>query len=217
MSLRKCFAQQNLELSLFFAYCFLGRKELLFVKTYLFPNCNAVRSEYQNVVQNSQKGTWSKTPAYSYACTVHELKGKPSSFLFYFAGQPQDPRVPVVLHRMWWIGKCWELWITQGGIFRTIPVGGRVLSCICLIGMCRPAQKGRGFTPFWSENGYRLCLFWSEFGYGFRGNAWTYMSSQFQMNKKERVICEFEVDFKKSFCWRSNQSTVNSRLADTPL
>ena len=87
MSLRKCFAQQNLELSLFFVYCFLGRKELLFVKTYLFPNCNAVRSEYQNVVQNSQKGTWSKTPAYSYACTVHELKGKPSSFLFYFAGQ----------------------------------------------------------------------------------------------------------------------------------
>ena len=124
MSLRKCFAQQNLELSLFFVYCFLGRKELLFVKTYLFPNCNAVRSEYQNVVQNSQKGTWSKTPAYSYACTVHELKGKPSSFLFYFAGQPQDPRVPVVLHRMWWIGKCWELWITQGVFFRTIPVGG---------------------------------------------------------------------------------------------
>ena len=68
-----------------------------------------------------------------------------------------------------------------------------------------------------SENGYRRCLFWSEFGYGFRGNAWTYMSSQFQMNKKERVICEFEVDFKKSFCWRSNLSTVNSRLEDTPL
>ena len=124
MSLRKCFAQQNLELSLFFVFFFLGRKELLFVKTYLFPNWNAVRSEYQNVVQNSQKGTWSKTPAYSYACTVHELKGKPSSFLFYFAGQPQDPRVPVVLHRMWWIGKCWELWITREGISHTIPLGG---------------------------------------------------------------------------------------------
>ena len=49
-------------------------------------------------------------------------------------------------------------------------------------------------------------LFWSEFSYGFRGNAWTYLSFQFQMNKKERVICEFEVDFKKSFCWRSNLS-----------
>ena len=32
---------------------------------------------------------------------------------------------------------------------------------------------------------------------------------QFQMNKKERVICEFEVDFKKSFCWRSNLSNDN--------
>ena len=26
-----------------------------------------------------------------------------------------------------------------------------------------------------------------------------YLSFQFQMNKKEREICEFEVDFKKSF------------------
>ena len=26
------------------------------------------------------------------------------------------------------------------------------------------------------------------------------------MNKKERVICKFDVDFKKSFCWRSNLS-----------
>ena len=29
------------------------------------------------------------------------------------------------------------------------------------------------------------------------------------MNKKERVICEVEVDFKKSFCWRSNVSNDN--------
>ena len=26
------------------------------------------------------------------------------------------------------------------------------------------------------------------------------------MNKKERVICEFDIDIKKSFCWRSNLS-----------
>ena len=37
------------------------------------------------------------------------------------------------------------------------------------------------------------------------------------MNKKERVICEFEVDFKKSFSWRSNQRLVNFRLADTAI
>ena len=29
------------------------------------------------------------------------------------------------------------------------------------------------------------------------------------MNKKERVICEVEVDLKKSFCWRSNVSNDN--------
>ena len=29
------------------------------------------------------------------------------------------------------------------------------------------------------------------------------------MNKKERVICGVEVDFKKSFCWRSNVSNDN--------
>ena len=34
-------------------------------------------------------------------------------------------------------------------------------------------------------------------------------SFQFQMNKKGRVICEFEVAFKKSFCFRSNLSNDN--------
>ena len=29
------------------------------------------------------------------------------------------------------------------------------------------------------------------------------------MNKKERVICEVEVDFKNSFCWRSNLNNDN--------
>ena len=32
--------------------------------------------------------------------------------------------------------------------------------------LCRP--KGQGFEPFWFENGYRLCPFWSGIGYGFR-------------------------------------------------
>ena len=45
---------------------------------------------------------------------------------------------------------------------------------------------------FWSENGY------TDFAYKFRGNygsVWTYLSFQFQMNKKERKICKFEIDF----------------------
>ena len=32
------------------------------------------------------------------------------------------------------------------------------------------APKGRVFVPFWSENGYTLCPFWSGIEYGFRGN-----------------------------------------------
>ena len=51
--------------------------------------------------------------------------------------------------------------------------------------------------PFWSENGYRLCPFWPGIGCGFRGNygsVWAYLLFQFQMGKKEREICEFEMD-----------------------
>ena len=76
----------------------------------------------------------------------------------------------------------------------------RVLPYISHIGVCRP--KGYGFALFWSENGHGLCPFWSGIGYGFRGNyrnVWRYLSFQFQMSKKERKKCEFEMDFKK-FC-----------------
>ena len=31
----------------------------------------------------------------------------------------------------------------------------------------------------------------------------TGVSFQFQTNQIGRIICEFEMDFKKSFCWRS--------------
>ena len=36
--------------------------------------------------------------------------------------------------------------------------------------------------------------------------VWMCSSFQFLMSKKESLICEFEMDFKKSFCWRSNLS-----------
>lgn len=35
-------------------------------------------------------------------------------------------------------------------------------------------------------------------------------SFQFQMNKEESVICDFEIGFKKSFCWRSNLSNIDT-------
>ena len=73
--------------------------------------------------------------------------------------------------------------------------------------MCR--QKGIGFVPFWSENGYRFCSFWSGSGYGLRRNygcVSVCSSFQFHMIKKESVICEFEMALKKSFCGGFNLS-----------
>ena len=81
--------------------------------------------------------------------------------------------------------------------FSVVPEGG-VLPYIRHIGM----SKGMVFTPFWSENGYRLCSFWSGIECGFQGNygsVGTYLLFQFQMSNKEREICEFEMRFKKSF------------------
>ena len=75
--------------------------------------------------------------------------------------------------------------------------GGRVLSYISHISMCRAQRVG-----FWSENGYRLCSFWSGIGFVFQGNNGSvrmYLLFQFQMSKKEREICKFEMDFKKCF------------------
>ena len=71
------------------------------------------------------------------------------------------------------------------------------------------SENGNRFCPFWSENGYRFCPFWSENGYGLRRNYGCVSmcsSFQFQMNVEESVICEFEMDFKKSFCFRFNLS-----------
>ena len=61
-----------------------------------------------------------------------------------------------------------------------------------------PPQKGMVFGLFRSiKNGYTLCSFWFEIGYGFRANYrsvrthYSYLSFQFQMNKKEKEKCEF--------------------------
>ena len=51
----------------------------------------------------------------------------------------------------------------------------------------------------------------SGIGYGFWGNygiVWTSLSFQFQMSKRERKICEFEMDLKNFFCLRSNLNNI---------
>ena len=78
--------------------------------------------------------------------------------------------------------------------------------------------KGQGFAPFWSENGNRFCPFWSENGYGLgRNYGCVSMCSSFQlqMNEEESVICEFEMDFKKSFCCRFNLSNDDYIISST--
>ena len=75
-----------------------------------------------------------------------------------------------------------------------------------------PPQRVGVFGPFWSENGYTFCPFWSGMRYVFRGNygsVWTYVSVQFQMNKNELEIFEFEMHLKKLFVLRSNLRNVN--------
>ena len=55
---------------------------------------------------------------------------------------------------------------------------------------------------FSCENGFSLCPVWSGIGNGFLGNLESvrpYLLFQDQMSEKEREICEFEMDFKKSF------------------
>ena len=56
--------------------------------------------------------------------------------------------------------------------------------------------------------------FWSGIGYGFRGNygnLWTYLSFQFQINKKETDNqSDFEMNSYEFFCWRSNLSSLSN-------
>ena len=56
-----------------------------------------------------------------------------------------------------------------------------------------PSSTGLVFGPVWSEKGYRLY-------------SWTYLSFQFQMNKKEEEMLEFEWILRNLFSWRSNLS-----------
>ena len=73
--------------------------------------------------------------------------------------------------------------------------GGGVLPNISHIGVL---PKGVGFcATFCSENGCRRWSFWSGIGNVFQGNhgsVRTYLLYLFQMSKKEREICEIEMN-----------------------
>ena len=69
--------------------------------------------------------------------------------------------------------------------------------------------KGMVIAPFWSENGYRLCPFLVWNGVWFSWELWKFLNVfvvSIPDEKERKIICEFEVDFKKWFCWRFNLS-----------
>ena len=63
------------------------------------------------------------------------------------------------------------------------------------IGMCRPKLV---LCRSDLKTSIDFAHFGLELGVVYEGT--TASVYQFQINKKERVICEFEMDFKKSFC-----------------
>ena len=82
--------------------------------------------------------------------------------------------------------------------------GGGVLPYISHIGMYCP--KGRVFGPFWSENTLPILVWnrvWFLRNYG-SVHEWTYISFQFQMNKDEIEICQFEMHMENFFSLLSN-------------
>ena len=86
----------------------------------------------------------------------------------------------------------------KASAFHSLGGGGEGYSLIWAnIGMCGP--KGCGFCTIFVSKRVRIWIlprpFWSGIGYCFRGNygsVWTYLS-------RERVICVFDMDCKKSF------------------
>ena len=65
--------------------------------------------------------------------------------------------------------------------------------------MCRPMWV---FAPFWSENGSHFGHFGLESGMVYGGTTGVYeciYRFKFQMIKKEREICEFEIDLNNFF------------------
>ena len=79
--------------------------------------------------------------------------------------------------------------------------GGGVLPYISYIGMFRPTGYGFCAVLAWKRV-YTLPIFvwnWVWFSREPSGSVWTYLLFQFQMSKKEREICEFEMNLKNFF------------------
>ena len=61
-----------------------------------------------------------------------------------------------------------------------------------------PPHRVGFLRRFGLKTGIHFAHFGVESGWELR-SVWTYLSFQFQMSKKEREICEFEMDLKNFF------------------
>ena len=88
--------------------------------------------------------------------------------------------------------------------------------------LCRyvPPHPVRFLCRFGLQTGIHFAHFGLESGMVFEGttgrSVWTYLSFQFQKGKKERQMCEFEMDLKNFFCLRSNLRNHNIISAERP-
>ena len=109
----------------------------------------------------------------------------------------------IYLHaRLWRLKLTYYTFLTQGGGC------GEALPYISHI--YKPPQR----VWFLLRLGIKaLPIFCLELGMVFKRTTGVYEVNyrfKFQMIKKEKEICKFEMDFKKSLCWCSNQSNFSS-------
>ena len=70
------------------------------------------------------------------------------------------------------------------------------------LGMRRPIGSGYFAGLVWKRVYTLSILVWNRYGFwGNFGSVWTYLSFQFQMSKKEREICKFQMDLMNSFVY----------------
>ena len=87
-------------------------------------------------------------------------------------------------------------------LFCPPPRGGTPLYELYQVRYVPPHRDGFCAVLVWKRVYTLPILIWIRRRCRFRGNyrsVWTYLSFQFQMSKKEREICEFEMDLKNLF------------------
>ena len=109
----------------------------------------------------------------------------------------------IYLHaRLWRLKLTYYTFLTQGrGCGEALPYISHIY---------KPPQR----VWFLLRLGIKaLPIFCLELGMVFKRTTGVYELNyrfKFQMIKKEKEICKFEMDFKKSLCWCSNQSNFSS-------